>query len=139
MGRLVHTCLSSPYLIVHVLHCPPPPSAHSFIIGPAVINTHTLAREEPDGICSFCPIAGVARCSMEESCHNSQGEGGGAVRLWAICAESECREQNQLLVCSSRKVPLKLTFACLLHDVCLAANVEYTTSFYNHFPSRCYC
>ena len=41
MGKLVHTCLGSSYLITHVLHCPPPPPAHSFIIGPAVINTHT--------------------------------------------------------------------------------------------------
>jgi hypothetical protein len=40
MGRLVHTCLGSSYLIAHVLHCPPSPPAHSFIIGPAVINTH---------------------------------------------------------------------------------------------------
>jgi len=36
-----------PRLVIHhstcpvlVLHCPPPPPAHSFIIGPAVINTH---------------------------------------------------------------------------------------------------
>jgi hypothetical protein len=95
----------------------------------------TLAREEPYGICSFCPIAGVARSRMEESCHDQQGESGGAVWLWAICSESECREQNQLLVCSSRKAPAgrrTLTFACLLRAVCLAANVEYTTSFYNH-------
>ena len=40
MGRLVHTSLGSSYLIAHVLHCPPPP-AHSFIMGPAVINTHS--------------------------------------------------------------------------------------------------
>jgi hypothetical protein len=39
MGTLVHTCLGSSYLIAHVLHCPPPPPAHSFIIGPVVINT----------------------------------------------------------------------------------------------------
>jgi hypothetical protein len=41
MGRLVHTSLGLWYLIAHVLHCSPPPPAHSFIIGPAVINTHT--------------------------------------------------------------------------------------------------
>ena len=40
MGRLVHTGLGSWYLIAHVLHCPLPPPAHSFIIGPAVISTH---------------------------------------------------------------------------------------------------
>jgi hypothetical protein len=44
MGKLVRTCLGSSYLIAqHVLHCPPPPHAHSFIIGPAAINTHTRA------------------------------------------------------------------------------------------------
>jgi hypothetical protein len=40
VGKLVHTCLGSSYLIAHVLHCPPRPPAHSFLIGPAV-NTHT--------------------------------------------------------------------------------------------------
>jgi hypothetical protein len=50
MGRLVHTSLGSSYLIAHVLHGPPPPPAHSFIIGPAVINTHTWAGE---GILDF--------------------------------------------------------------------------------------
>jgi hypothetical protein len=43
MGTLVHTCLGSSYLLVHVLHCPPLPPAHRFIVGPAVINTHTHA------------------------------------------------------------------------------------------------
>ena len=51
MGRLVHTSLGSSYLIAHVLHCPPPP-AHSFIIGPAVINTHT-------------PVVGLAPATLE--------------------------------------------------------------------------
>jgi hypothetical protein len=45
MGKLVHTCLGSSYLIAHVLHCPPPAPAHSFIIGPAVINTHMFLKE----------------------------------------------------------------------------------------------
>jgi len=35
------------------------------------------------------------------------------VRLWAICSESECRGQKQLLACSCRKAPRTLTFACL--------------------------
>jgi hypothetical protein len=43
MGTLVNTCLCLLYLIVHVLHCPPPPPAHSFRIGPAVKNTHTVS------------------------------------------------------------------------------------------------
>jgi hypothetical protein len=38
MGRLVHTGLGSSSLIAHVPHYP---HANSFIIGPAVINTHT--------------------------------------------------------------------------------------------------
>ena len=39
MPRLVEL---SWYLIAHVLHCPPPPPALSFIMSPAVINTHTV-------------------------------------------------------------------------------------------------
>jgi hypothetical protein len=35
-----HTFLGSSYLIVHVLHCPPPPPAHSFIIGRSCSNKH---------------------------------------------------------------------------------------------------
>jgi hypothetical protein len=38
--------LGSSYLIVHVLPCPPPPPAHIFIIGPAVINTTQKQRED---------------------------------------------------------------------------------------------
>ena len=41
MSGLIHTDLGSSSLIAHVLHSPPPPPANSFIIGPAVINTHT--------------------------------------------------------------------------------------------------
>jgi hypothetical protein len=43
MGRLVHTGLGSSSLVAHVLHYPPPhtTNANSFIIGTAVINTHT--------------------------------------------------------------------------------------------------
>jgi hypothetical protein len=41
MSGLIHTDLGSSSLIVHVLHSPPPPPANSFVIGPAVINTHT--------------------------------------------------------------------------------------------------
>ena len=37
MGTLVHTCLGSSYLIAHT---------HSFIIGPAVINTHRYCRNK---------------------------------------------------------------------------------------------
>jgi hypothetical protein len=37
-----HTSLSSSSLVAHVLHYPPPPTvANSFVIGTAVINTHT--------------------------------------------------------------------------------------------------
>ena len=40
MGRLVHTGLGSSSLVAHVLQYPPPPHANSFVLGPAVINTH---------------------------------------------------------------------------------------------------
>ena len=41
MSGLIHTGLGSSSLIAHVLHSSPPPPANSFVIGPAVINTHT--------------------------------------------------------------------------------------------------
>jgi hypothetical protein len=41
MGSLVHTGLGSSSLVTHVLPYPPPPHANSFVLGPAVINTHT--------------------------------------------------------------------------------------------------
>jgi len=40
MGRLVHTVFGSSSLVAHVLHYPSP-NANSFLIGTAVINTHT--------------------------------------------------------------------------------------------------
>jgi hypothetical protein len=40
-GRLVYTGLGSSFLAAHVLHYPPPPHANSFVIGTAVIDTHT--------------------------------------------------------------------------------------------------
>ena len=43
MSGLIHTGLGSSSIIAHVLHSPPPPPANSFVIGPAVINTHTPA------------------------------------------------------------------------------------------------
>ena len=42
MSGLIHTGLGSSSIIAHVLHSPPPPPANSFVIGPAVINTHSL-------------------------------------------------------------------------------------------------
>ena len=39
---LIHTGLGSSSIIAHVVHSPPPPPANSFVIGPAVINTHTI-------------------------------------------------------------------------------------------------
>jgi hypothetical protein len=41
MSGLIHTGLGSSSIIAHVVHSPPPPPANSFVIGPAVINTHT--------------------------------------------------------------------------------------------------
>ena len=46
MIGLIHTVLGSSSLIAHVLHSPPPPPANSFVIGPAVINTHARIRPE---------------------------------------------------------------------------------------------
>jgi len=49
MSGLIHTVLGLSSLIAHVLHSPPPPPVNSFVIGPAVINTHTteyLGREK---------------------------------------------------------------------------------------------
>jgi hypothetical protein len=40
MGTLVHTGLGSSSLVAHVLHYPLPPR-NSFVLGPAVIDTHT--------------------------------------------------------------------------------------------------
>jgi hypothetical protein len=40
MGSLVHTGLGSSSLVAHVLPYPPP-YANTFVLGPAVINTHT--------------------------------------------------------------------------------------------------
>ena len=40
MGRLVHTGLGSSSLVAHVLQYPPHTHANSFVLGPAVINTH---------------------------------------------------------------------------------------------------
>jgi hypothetical protein len=44
MGRLVHTGLGSSSLVAHVLPYPPPPHVNIFVLGPAVINTHTFDR-----------------------------------------------------------------------------------------------
>ena len=41
---LVHTSLGSSYLIAHVLHYPPP-HAHSFVLGTAVINNNNNNSE----------------------------------------------------------------------------------------------
>ena len=32
--------------VAHVLHSPPPPPANSFVLGPAVIKTHTLCESQ---------------------------------------------------------------------------------------------
>ena len=47
MSGLIHTGLGSSYIIAHVLHSPPPPPANSFVIGPAVINTHKHTGMSP--------------------------------------------------------------------------------------------
>jgi hypothetical protein len=49
MGRLVHTDLGSSSLVAHVLPYPPPPNANSFVLGPAVKNTHIHAVFDQHG------------------------------------------------------------------------------------------
>ena len=44
MGSLVHTGLGSSSLVAHVLPYPLPSHANSFVLGPAVINTHTVLQ-----------------------------------------------------------------------------------------------
>ena len=66
MGRLVHTSLRSSYLIAHVLHCPPPPPAHSFIIGPAVINTHTRISKFFETTHSSIRVLSCLHCRSEK-------------------------------------------------------------------------
>jgi hypothetical protein len=42
MGSQVHTGLGSSSLVAHVFpYPPPPPHVNNFVLGPAVINTHT--------------------------------------------------------------------------------------------------
>jgi hypothetical protein len=81
MGTLVHTCLGSSYLIAHVLHCPPPRPAHSFIIGPAVINTHTNRycsnKHNPEPASSLSESRGL---DSEEG-GGLGGGGGGFIRI----------------------------------------------------------
>jgi len=53
MSGLIHTVagLGSSSLIAHVLHSPPPPPANNFVIGPAVINTHTVRGSRNYFVC----------------------------------------------------------------------------------------
>jgi hypothetical protein len=50
MSGLIHTGLGLSSLIAHVLHSPPPPPANSFVIGPAVINTHLKSLSVDDSV-----------------------------------------------------------------------------------------
>jgi hypothetical protein len=54
MSGLIHTGLGSSYIIAHVLHSPPPPPANSFVIGPAVINTHTDTQAQAQAQAQVC-------------------------------------------------------------------------------------
>jgi hypothetical protein len=48
MGKLVHTCLGSSYLIAHVLHCPPPPR-RTQLYNRSCSNKHTRQARESRG------------------------------------------------------------------------------------------
>jgi hypothetical protein len=79
MGTLVHTCLGSPYLIAHVFHCPPSPPAHSFIIGPAVINTHAF---------SFCGTDAAGEAARAPRLRMQR-----EARAADVAARAECKDK----------------------------------------------
>jgi hypothetical protein len=72
MGRLVHTGLGSSSLVAHVLPYPPPPHVNIFVLGPAVINTHSrrwIHRRESSATrtwssasCASSPRPSARRC-----------------------------------------------------------------------------
>jgi hypothetical protein len=64
MNRLVHTGLGSSSLVAHVPQYPPPPHANNFVLGPAIINTHTT------GILAIPDLGGglEVRCG----CHSEE-------------------------------------------------------------------
>jgi len=108
MGPLVHTCLGSSYLIAHVLHCPPPPPAHSFIIGPAVINTHNRGgavdfAPQKSGLGSrrsprhACRRSGAQRRFLHADCCNSAvgARSGGAA---CVPGQQQCRQRAHSLL-----------------------------------------
>jgi hypothetical protein len=69
MSGLIHTGLGSSSLIAHVLHSPPPPPANSFVIGPAVINTHLSILKD-----RFCFCKNNKRTiDRGQLCHRQNG------------------------------------------------------------------
>ncbi len=58
MSGLIHTGLGSSSLIAHVLHSPPPPPANSFVIGPAVVNTHSSIPYRTHSACQNGGVPG---------------------------------------------------------------------------------
>jgi hypothetical protein len=73
MSGLIHTGLGSSSIIAHVVLSPPPP-ANSFVIGPAVINTHTLwGRLGPRG-CENARMSAQLEGQDGIAGHNKEGK-----------------------------------------------------------------
>jgi hypothetical protein len=67
------------HLIAHVVHSPPPPPANSFVIGPAVINTHTHTEpcvlEVVDAMpYRAWPVRGAETTAPRVACHHVHPE-----------------------------------------------------------------
>ena len=77
MSGLIHTGLGSSSIIAHVVHSPPPPPANSFVIGPAVINTH---RPYGSGTTAFSAPVDDRDTVTAQICSTSTSTGG--ARYW---------------------------------------------------------
>jgi hypothetical protein len=84
----VHAGLGSSSLVAHVLHYPPPPHANSFIIGTAVINTHT---ESGLSLCRLTTL--LSSYPLRSSVDTGAGDRGGATAEFAVVVQTlGCRE-----------------------------------------------
>jgi len=74
MSGLIHTGLGLSSLIAHVLHSPPPPPPNSFIIGPAVINTHTQLQRKKQELEALRQRLAASEKRLQEACCASERE-----------------------------------------------------------------